>query len=153
QLIAPDKDGRVVALARRTGPSRGSGMRIDAEQLALLVLREPEKEAASQYRRAHVQRNIRIAPNGLGRPLAVLLVGANRHDSLRKPGKDQLAVIDQRSRYVLDILRSERNLPEKLAGRGRQADNVVLRFRHNLARAADISNHWGGICGAVAGPS
>src|SRR5206468_7709907 len=108
QISSADKHGGIFALARQAGPLGGSSARVDTEERALFVVGEAEDQIAREYGGTHVQGHPVIAPDGFGGPLSVLRGGADRKNSVRKPGENHEVAEEQGSRHVLDARRGNR---------------------------------------------
>src|SRR6266404_23906 len=142
----------VVAFATAAAPQSLTRASIEAEELALALVRKPEQIIPTHNRRVHVHRYFSVKPNLLGLPLLCAFDHSDCHRSLVEAREDQHLLVDNRRHDVLNVFGLERNPPKLLTGFGGESGDGLLSLCDDLSGPAAPEDYRRSVAGAVAGP-
>ena len=115
-------------------------------------MRQPQEQVPVNHGRVHVEGNFRGFPNLFRCPLVAVSNNSDRKNPFVDSGEYQHFFVEHGSDNVLNVFGGERNAPEKLAVRGRDAHQEFLGLRHYLPDAAEIGDDGGCVGGTIPFP-
>ena len=141
QEVAGAHDRSILRLPRLTQPQRFAGRGVDGEELAAVLVRQAEQRRSVRGRRAHIHRHLFVAPSRRRRP--PFTGGGDRVSDRRvvETCGDDHIVDDERRDGILFVRRLDRHVPEQAPIGGGHANELGLRLRDDLPRAADRRDH------------